>query len=120
MSPSLYKVLHILGVLLSFAALGALIFQAMVGPREKNAASKLAGMTHGIALLLILISGFGMLAKLGLGFPGWVWIKILIWLLIGASIALIRRLPGLARVFWLAWPLLGAFAAYLAIYKPVF
>ncbi|MEM7354468.1 MAG: hypothetical protein AAF657_26915 [Acidobacteriota bacterium] len=120
MSPSLYKVLHILGVLLSFAAIGGLTLQALLGKDEKNAARKLAGMTHGVALLLILITGFGMLAKLGLGFPTWVWIKVVIWLLIGASIAFIRRLPHLATVFWFGLPVLGAFAAYLAIYKPAF
>ncbi len=117
MSPSLYKVLHILGVLLAFGALGGMILQAMNGSREK---SKLAGITHGIALLLILISGFGMLAKLSYGFPIWVILKIVIWLLIGGSIALIRRMPQHATIFWWAMPLLGAFAAYLAIYKPAF
>ncbi len=61
-----------------------------------------------------------MLAKLKLGFPFplWVWLKLVIWLLIGASIALIRRMPAQARVFWFAFPALGAVAAYLAIYKP--
>ncbi len=118
MSPSLYKVLHIFGVLLSFAAIGGLILQAMVGSAEKNRARKLAGMTHGIALILILITGFGMLAKLGLGFPLWVWVKLVIWLLIGGSIALIRRLPQHATLFWFALPILGAFAAYLAIFRP--
>lgn len=120
MSPSLYKVLHILGVLLSFAAIGGLTLQALIGSDEKNAGRKLAGITHGIALLLVLITGFGMIAKLGLGFPLWVWIKVVIWLLIGVSIALIRRLPQYAVMFWFALPLLGAFGAYLAIYKPAF
>ncbi len=114
MSASLYKVLHILGVLMAFGALGAMIFQAMSGAREK---SKLAGLTHGIALVLILVSGFGMLARLSYGFPLWVILKIVIWLLIGGSIALIRRMPQHATIFWWAMPLLGAFAAYLAIFK---
>ena len=74
----------------------------------------------GIALVLILVSGFGMLAKLGYGFPGWVILKIVIWLFIGGVIALIRRMPQHAVIFWWALPALGAFAAFLAIYKPAF
>ena len=116
MDPLLYKVLHIFGVLLAFTALGGMTLQALTS-REKGG-SKLAGITHGIALLLILVSGFGLLAKLGYGFPTWVLIKIVIWLLIGGALVLIRRLPEHAKIFWFALPLLGACAAYLAIFKP--
>ncbi|MEM7582455.1 MAG: hypothetical protein AAF560_03670 [Acidobacteriota bacterium] len=117
MSPSWYKVLHIFGVLMTFGAMGAMIMQAMSGSRGNRA---LAAITHGIGLVLVLFSGFGMIAKLGYGFPAWVIIKLVIWLLIGGAIALIRRMPQQAMLFWWALPVLGAFAAYLAIYKPVF
>ena len=120
MSPLFYKVFHILGVLLAFVAMGGMIFRALDDSREPGPGRKLAGITHGVALLLILISGFGMLAKLGYGFPLWVWIKIFIWLLIGAAAALIRRLPQYATFFWFALPVLGAVAAYLALYRPAF
>ena len=118
MSYQLYKVLHILAVLLTFVALGGMTLRSFGRADSDNDGSKLAGATHGVALALILITGFGMLARLGLGFPTWVWLKVAIWLLIGASIALIRRLPNQAIVFWFALPLLGSLAAYLAIYKP--
>ena len=118
MSPSLYKILHLLGVLLVFVSLGGLTLRALGGSGGKGPGDRLAGITHGVALLLILITGFGMIAKLGYGFPLWVWAKVMIWLVIGASIALIRRMPQHATVFWFALPLLGTLAAYLAIYKP--
>ncbi len=120
MSALTYKILHLLGVLLAFTALGGATLRALAGTGEDAAGRKLAGITHGVALLLILISGFGMLAKLGYDFPFplWVWLKIVIWLLIGASVAVIRRLPAQATTFWFALPVLGAAAAYLAIYKP--
>ena len=120
MDPLLYKVLHIFGVLLAFTALGGTILQALAGTREKGPGSKLAGITHGVALLLILVTGFGLIATMGYGFPLWVWMKLVIWLLIGGAIALIPRLPQHATIFWFALPLLGAVAAYLAIYKPAF
>ncbi len=118
MSPLTYKVLHIFAVLLTFTALGGAISQSLAGTGKGSPGHKLAGLTHGIALLVILISGFGLIAKLGYGFPLWIWIKIVIWLLIGGAIALVRRLPQHATIFWLAIPLLGGFAAYLALYKP--
>ncbi len=118
MSPQVYEVLHVFGVLLAFAALGGAILRAASGTPNDAPGRKLALATHGVALLLILISGFGMLAKLGYGFPPWVWCKIVIWLVIGASTALIRRLPAHATMFWFALPALGAAAAGLAIYKP--
>lgn len=118
MNPSLYKVLHILGVLLAFAALGGAMLRALAGTPADAPGRKLASITHGVALLLILVSGFGMLAKLGYGFPLWVWLKIVIWLVVGAALALVRRLPAQAGWFWLALPLLGTAAAWLAVYKP--
>ncbi len=118
MSVLVYKILHILGILLAFTALGGATLRALAGTSEDAPGRKLAGITHGVALLLILISGFGMLAKLKLGFDLWVWLKLVIWLLIGASIAAIRRLPSQAAIFWFALPVLGAAAACLAIYKP--
>ncbi len=118
MSAQLYNVLHILGILLAFTALGGATLRALAGTSEEAPGRKLAGITHGVALLLILISGFGMLAKLKLGFALWVWLKLAVWLLIGSSIAFIRRLPAHATIFWFALPALGVVAAYLAIYKP--
>jgi len=118
MSALTYKVLHIFAVLLTFTALGAATSQALAGSGKGSPGHKLAGLTHGIALLVIVISGFGLIAKLGYGFPLWIWIKIAIWLLIGGAIALIRRAPQHATTLWFAIPLLGGFAAYLALYKP--
>ena len=110
MSVLTYKVLHVLGIVFTFTALGAVTARALSGSGRETPGHKLAGITHGIALLVILISGFG--------FPLWVWIKIVTWLLLGAAIALVRRMPQHATIFWYALPLLGVFAAYLAFYKP--
>ncbi|MCP3963585.1 MAG: hypothetical protein GY719_37595 [bacterium] len=118
MSPLLYEVLHIFGILLAFISLGGVTLRAMSGQRENGPGDRLAVITHGVALLVILVSGFGLIAKLGYGFPGWIWAKIVIWLLIGGLITLIRRMPQHATVFWFTIPLLGGFAAYLALYKP--
>lgn len=111
-SYPLYKVLHIAGVLFVMIALGGLVAAGRDGDRRR------AGLTHGIGLVVILVTGFGLLARLQAGFPPWVWGKLVIWLLIGGAIAAIRRRPELARLWWITLPLLGAVAGYLAIYKP--
>jgi hypothetical protein len=122
MSYQAYKVIHILGVLFVFASLGALMLASREGVERGNG-RKLAGMTHGIALLLVLVAGFGTLARLGLGNPAtwplWVWIKLAIWLVLGGIIVLIRRAPQLGTLLWWLLPLLGGIAAWAAIFKPV-
>jgi hypothetical protein len=121
MSLAAYRVIHIFSMMLMFTALGGLILasQAKV---QTDASRKMAGMLHGIALILILVSGFGALAKIGLSNPGiwpaWVWLKALIWLVFGGIIVLIRRAPRFAPIYWWALPILGAVAGYLALFKP--
>lgn len=117
MAPELYKVLHILGLFLVFAAVGGTIIQTVLGGGNGRG-RKLTGIAHGVGLLIVLVSGFGALAKLGLGFPVWAMVKIVIWLVFGGVLVLIRKQPGLAGFLWWTLPVLGAFAGYLAIYKP--
>jgi hypothetical protein len=46
-------------------------------------------ITHGLGLLLVLVAGFGMLAKLGIhGVPTWAALKLIIWVALGAFAAL--------------------------------
>lgn len=116
-----YRVIHILSVMLLFTALGGLLLASRAGVTT-GVSRKLAGMTHGLAMILLLVTGFGALAKIGLSNPGiwppWLWLKFLIWLVFGGIIVLIRRAPRSTAVLWWVLPLLGALAAYLAIYKP--
>lgn len=121
MSLLTYKILHLFGIFLLFAALGAITLRSAQGTAER---SRLAGISHGVALILILVSGFGLLARLGLShdwlWPAWVWLKLLVWLLLGAALVLVRRVPRLGTLWWWLFPLLGAAAAYLALFKPAF
>lgn len=121
MSYTFYKILHVAAALAIFAALGGACIQAMNGGRQEGAVGRgMAKVMHGIGLLLSLVAGFGLLARLGIatGWPGWVWGKLVLWLVIGGLIALPYRRPTLAKPVLLALPLLGLAAAWLAIAKP--
>jgi hypothetical protein len=120
MSHSFYKILHMTSVLSVFMSLGALIILGKFKGAESAKLRKAASITHGVATTFILVSGFGMLARLGIQwpFPLWALIKVCLWLFIGASIALAKRKPN-------AWPILGIaliatafFAAFLGNTKP--
>ena len=118
MSALTYKILHILGFTMAFVALGGLALQALMGEETKPKGRKMAAILHGLGLVILLVSGFGLLARLGIhSFPLWVWIKLGIWLLVGAMIALVRRMPQFATLYWFGLPILGAIAAYVALYK---
>ena len=120
-SLAAYKVLHILGSLFTFIALGGLLLAARTGG-ERVQDRKLAGMLHGIGLVIILVSGFGALARIGMSTPGiwprWMWVKRVLWRVLGAALVLIQRAPGMRTLLWILLPVLGALAAYMALYKP--
>lgn len=122
-SRELYEVLHILGIALVFMALGGVaIHAANGGSRSTSNTRGLVMGLHGLGSLLILLGGFGMLARIGFqhgaGFPGWLWGKIAMWLVVTLVIVLPYRKPSLARPVFIFTPLAAAFAVYLALYKP--
>ncbi len=113
-----YKVLHLIGVIFLLLSLGAYLMLSM---NKSEIGKKLAAMTHGISILIILVAGFGLLARLGLfgagGWPAWVWVKLIVWLILALIIVLIKRAPGLIPVLWFLIPALAGLAAYMAVYK---
>ena len=119
LSYAVYKIMHFAGIFLVLLAYGALLFHGM--SRGKEIAPKrglfLAG--HGIGLVLVLVGGFGMLARLGItdGLPTWIWVKLIVWLILGFLIALVKRCPQWALgLFGLVY-LLTFIATYAAVYK---
>ena len=119
MSYEFYKIVHLFGISLVVMALGGiLLFTINGGTKVSNSFRKGAMMTHGIGLLLVLVGGFGLLARLGIhAIPMWAALKLLIWALFGAFVGLAYK-PNLARKVWLVVPVLVVCAAALAITKP--
>jgi hypothetical protein len=120
-SLEVYKLLHILGVLVTFAALGGLALTVLNGAtKQSSGARKTIAMAHGIGTFVILLGGFGALARLGVtgGLPGWIFVKLAIWLVIAGLVVVPYRKPELAKpIFW-SLPLLGAVSVAMALWKP--
>ena len=117
-----YKVLHILGVLLAFATLGGLALTVANGAtKSTSSVRRLIGISHGVATFIILLGGFGALARLGVmhgNLQGWVLVKIACWAVLAVLVAIPYHKPDLARnIFW-CLPVLGGVAVVMAIYKP--
>jgi hypothetical protein len=119
-SYELWKLVHVAGLLILFGALGGIAALAQAG--AEKAQGKLFGILHGIALAIIVVAGFGLLATFGLHAPGswpaWVWIKLAVWLAMGAALVVVRRARDKAGLVFLVLVLLGVVAAWSAITKP--
>lgn len=118
-----YEVLHIIGIAMLFVAIGGVsIHAANGGSKATSETRKLVGSVHGLGALLILVGGFGMLARIGFqhggNFPGWLWVKLIVWVILSAVVLVPYRVPSLARPMALILPLLAGVAVYMALYKP--
>jgi len=113
MSYEFYKWVHLLAIFALFLACGGMV-------ASNQSKTRWTAPLHGSALLFVLISGFGLISRLGLqqSMPTWVIGKLFIWLLFGGFMAVVKRkwLPQTALLPLLV--LLGGGAAYLALWKP--
>ena len=98
MDYTTYKIIHLIGIAALALGLGGML--AGGGNRKTFA------ILQGIALLVMLVSGFGLLAKLHLGFPHFAMVKVALWPVIGMLPMLLRRMKI---------PLLGGICIMLAL-----
>lgn len=111
MSPVVYHLIHIVGLILLFVGFGGLL-----SGDEK--ARRSAMKFHGIGLLILLVAGFGLLAKLKFSYTApFVIAKLVIFLLLGALPVLIKRKVMPAGTIVFIAVVLGFCAAYLGYLK---
>ncbi|ADE54326.1 hypothetical protein [Coraliomargarita akajimensis] len=119
MPPYIYHILHVVGILMVFMGYGALLARSLAKSENKSV-KKLGSITSGIGLILILVAGFGLIAKMGYSMTTpWILVKLVVWLILGGLIALINRLPGLAWLLWWVLIALGGVAAYMVYARPI-
>ncbi|MBC7427378.1 MAG: SirB2 family protein [Bacteriovorax sp.] len=110
-----YKILHIFMIMMTLSAMGAVITEGRWIPRTSFK------IVIGITSFLILVGGMGLLARLGFkhgeGFPVWVYVKILTWLVLNISLIILFRSQKKNTKILFTWI---AFAAvFIAVYTAV-
>lgn len=117
MNPLYYYLLH----LFSLFVLTAHTFMAFANPDPAN--RKQTMIITGIATLLVLVSGFGLLAKLHANqFEAWVIVKLVCWLGLSALAGIAYRRPHLRSVLAviaLGLILVALFMVYIVRLQPV-
>ena len=112
MSPTIYYILHVTAVLV----LTGYTFYAFAAAPETR---KRVMMITGIASIVALVGGFGLQAKLQLGFPGWLIVKLVCWLGLSALAGFGYRRRGAAGTL-VAVALILAFVAVVMVYTKPF
>ncbi|MFN0099156.1 MAG: hypothetical protein ACKVS7_10810 [Gemmatimonadaceae bacterium] len=124
-SRDLYEIVHILGIALTMLAFGGIVMHASEGGTWKGPRSRtMLKVAHHVGVFLILLGGFGMLARIGIAkggiatFPGWLWAKIALWVVLAGVVSLPYKQPRFALPAFFAVPTLSGLAVYFALYKP--
>lgn len=115
-----YKFLHLIGVIMILFSLGSLIVSRSLSLTEKSPWSRTLSTVNGIGLVIALVAGFGLLARLGISWPwqGWIFLKVGIWALLAFIVSIVARHPASGRVLWWLSLFAAVAAAYLANHKP--
>ena len=112
MSPNLYHFLHVAGLLMLVGG----TFYAFAAPAETR---KCVLIVTGVASLLMLASGFGLLAKMYAGhFYLWVIVKLACWLGLSAFAGLAYRRRERAGLLMGIAAVLALTALAMAYFKP--
>jgi hypothetical protein len=111
MSPTIYSILHVISILV----LTGYTFYAFAAGAETR---KRVMMITGIASVLALVGGFGLQAKLNLGFPGWLIVKLVCWLGLSALAGFGYRRRGAAGSLAAVAVILSFIAVLMVYLKP--
>lgn len=109
-----YKWLHLLCIMLFIGLSSVMLWY--------GGKIKVFSILTGIASVLILVTGLGLMANLGIKhaepWPLWIKIKLGVWLFLTILVPVVhKRLPKIGKMmFWLMY-LSFALASYSAIYK---
>lgn len=110
MQSTTYLIIHLTGIAMLAIGTGGMLADG------KNRAT--FAIFQGVALLVMLVSGFGLLAKLHLGFPHFAMVKMGLWLVIAMLPMIFRKLKlPIAASILISIALVGIMA-WLGVMKP--
>ncbi|MFK7872919.1 MAG: hypothetical protein AB8C84_07070 [Oligoflexales bacterium] len=112
-----YRFLHFSGLIAIFTSLGALGCWYAVGRSKTDDGFRALAMTHGFGMILALVGGFGMAARLGISSSPWVILKTAMWFVLGGAMVMMRRINSLKSLG--AVIALGTITVYFAVFKPL-
>jgi hypothetical protein len=111
MTVTTYLVIHLSAIMV----LLGYTFYAFAAPAETR---RRVLMITGIASLVVLVTGFGMLHRLHLGFPGWIVVKLVCWLGLSAIAGIAYRKRALADLFMMIAFALAITAVAMVYVRP--
>ena len=120
MSYEVYKIIHLVAIVLLFSGLIGLLTVQMSGGVLTGKVKSMVFISHGVGLIVLLISGFGLAARLGLvaGLPSWIYAKLAIWFILGGAISLVKRKGIIGWPLFISLIAVFTIAAVIAILKP--
>ncbi len=115
MPHSVYLYIHLVGLILLTLSIGGILFARQAGEMKPP---KPVVLFHSVGLLLLFVAGFGMIARLDIGwpFPAWIWAKMVLWLLLGGFSYYSKRLS--VNVSWIVAIVLFLAVVFLGVFKP--
>jgi hypothetical protein len=113
MNPLYYYILHVVALLV----LTGFTFFAFAGPAPET--RKRVMMITGIASLVMLVAGFGLVAKVyGNHFAGWMIVKMVCWLGLSSLAGIAYRRPAARGTLTVVAIVLFTVAVYMVYAKP--
>jgi uncharacterized membrane protein SirB2 len=94
-----YKVMHLVSLVVLFTTLSLQLY---------GVSTRLHKILTGVATLFVLVSGMGLMARLGIAhgsaWPAWIYVKFAVWFLVGVGGAVVvKRLPQYRRpTYWIS------------------
>lgn len=121
MSYQFYKWLHLSSLLIAVLSTGLLLSSAYTNNLPDKVRKRWT-MAHGFLVFLVLLAGFGMLARLkipGAFQTGWLWIKLLVWLGLGMLPLIVKRgSSAIKHKSLIVYSLLLTLTVYIVLKKP--